>query len=251
MRMNPKTRGRLPAARTAVIVASCLAAILASGCAQGARRTAAGIAKGYGGIIEGEAARLIEDNPNLDKLFKDGRATKRTYAEGSGRNRIEVTETLVLGEPYQVEVKFLRYFDPVAEIRDEDAVRIVHGSSKDEGLDIRDPADIRRILRALRTESYKHDKEVAWREYRRTDGNLPLGGIGTYDEMGAGSQDCLWIHKRDGRAVCVGVYVPPDTFDRFYNPAVFEPLKTAAAKAGYRYDEKGRFFCKPRPTTAP
>ncbi|MEK7269606.1 MAG: hypothetical protein AAB215_01540, partial [Planctomycetota bacterium] len=156
------------------------------------------------GTLEGEAARLVASGANLDDLLKDGRATKRTYAEGEGRNRIDVTETLVLGEPYRVEVRFERYFDPIADVRDDEVAWIAYVHGKDGGFDVRDPADIRSILRAVRTESHQADKETGYRSYwlggEDVIMHLELRGPGDWGEPG--THRCwlgLWIHATKGR----------------------------------------------------
>lgn len=213
-----------------------LAAFL-SGCAAPARpRTAREIASAYGDL-EGEAVRLVESG-EADRLLEAGRLESRTRTEGEGRGRIEVKEWLVLGEPWRIEVKGRRWFDPIAAVPEGEVARIVYGQKPEEGLEIRVPAEVREVLRVLRTESSLEFEDGTERSARLSTGNIRFGSVTKRDTLRAhGCSLGLWLHKADGGRVYLSGHAKEGVFNRFDNRAIFEVLRRIAARQGKALDE--------------
>ncbi len=139
------------------------------GCGGGS--TAAEIAQSYGILnrcdLQPKIAEVLQSG-QADAMVAEGIAKKRYRVNGSGEGKVLVTEYLVQGEVYRVEVR--RSINPTMNIN---ADQIVYANSK---LGMREQLlvglKLLKIWSVLKNDSYEAQPEVAYRAWRDTKGQV-------------------------------------------------------------------------------
>jgi len=142
---------------------------LTVGCGGGT--TAAEIAQSYGILnrcdLQPKIASVVQSG-QADAMVAEGIARKRHRVNGIGENRVLVTEYLIEGEVYRVEVR--RAIDPTVSIN---ASQIVYAQSKigpEEQLII--GLKLLNIWSVLKNNSYEARPEIAYRAWRDLKGQV-------------------------------------------------------------------------------
>jgi len=150
---------------TAVVAFSALAV----GCGGGS--TAAEIAQSYGILnrcdLQPKIAEVIQSG-QADAMVAEGIALKRHRVNGSGQDRVLVTEYVIEGEVYRVEVR--RAINPTMNIG---ADQIVYANSKmgpQEHLLI--GLKLLKVWSVLKNDSYEAQPEIAYRAWRDRKGEV-------------------------------------------------------------------------------
>jgi hypothetical protein len=142
---------------------------LASGCGGGS--TAAEVAESYGilnrGDLQPKIAGIIQSG-QADAMIEQGIAKVRHRVNGAGKNRVLVTEYLIQGEVYRVEVR--RAIDPTRNIPSH---RIQYATSQ-QGPDeqVITWCHLAKVWATLRDNSYEAQPVVAYRAWRGVDGKV-------------------------------------------------------------------------------
>jgi len=142
---------------------------LIAGCHGGL--TAGEVAESYGLLNKKNSQPMIAEliqSGQADKMIEDGRAEVRNRINGFGYNRILVTEFLIHGEVYRVEVR--QSINPMQNVP---PGRVRYGESK-QGLDSKIISwfNLSRVYKALKNDSYEVRGEVAFRPWKGTDGTV-------------------------------------------------------------------------------
>jgi len=147
-----------------VIVGVFLCGLIA-GC--GAGSTAGEVAESYGLLKQPKIAAVIESG-QADKVIEDGHAKVRNRVNGAGSSKVLVTEFLIHGEVYRVEIR--RAINPMNNLP---ARRVRFGKAK-QGFDskIINLFNLSRVYGSLKNDSYEQQAEVAYRAWKATDGTI-------------------------------------------------------------------------------
>jgi hypothetical protein len=142
---------------------------LASGCGSGT--TAAEIAESYGilnrGNLQPKIAGIIQSG-QADAMIDQGIAKVRHRVNGLGKNRVLVTEYLIQGEVYRIEVR--RAIDPTRNIPTD---RIQYATSQQgPNKQVITWFHLANIWSTLRDNSYEAQPVVAYRSWRGLDGKV-------------------------------------------------------------------------------
>lgn len=173
--MPPRILGRneltemLIMLRKALFLAAVSFSALTMGCGGGS--TAAEIAQSYGilnrGDLQPKIAAVVQSG-QADAMVAEGIAKKRYRVNGGGDSRVLITEYLIEGEVYRVEVR--RAIDPTMNIA---ASEIVYANSK---LGPREQLlvglKLLNIWSVLRDNSYEAQPEIAYRAWRDLKGEV-------------------------------------------------------------------------------
>jgi len=149
-----------------VIVGSLLCGLVA-GCGGGS--TARDVAKSYGLLNNWDLQPGIADvvqSGQADQMIAAGQAKVRNRVNGLGSGRVLVTEYLIRGEVYRVEVR-----KPINPLKNVPQSRIRHANTK-QGFDenVISWLKLDCVCATLRGASYQAKPEVAYRAWRGTDG---------------------------------------------------------------------------------
>ncbi len=142
---------------------------LVAGCGGGS--TAGEVAESYGLLnnwdLQPRIAEVIESG-QADKMIEDGHAKVRNRVNGVGSSRVLVTEFLIHGEVYRVEVR--RAFNPMQNVP---SFQVRFGEAK-QGFEskIISWLNLAGVLDALQNNSYEARAEVAYRAWKGTDGTV-------------------------------------------------------------------------------
>lgn len=199
--------------------------------------TARAIAARYGPITDEVADFILSGK--ADSFLDHERAEKRIYTLGEGKEKAEVAEYLVLGEPYKIEVRGRRYYNPLAEVADKQVAYVVYGLKQAGGIRIEDRRELGVLLEVIRNDSYKDYTDVAFRAVQLPSGrysgrSVTRKGLGWFHGCTLG----LYLHMADGSVVCLSGHASEGRFgwnDKrryFRNTRVFELLQEIATKQG-------------------
>ncbi len=132
---------------------------LSAGCGSGT--TAVEIAESYGVLKNRKIAGIIQSG-QADAMIEQGIARVRNRSAGWGKKRVLVTEYIIDGNVYRIEVR--RAIDPTKNIS---RTHLRYATSQ-YGSDHKDIVGIRlaSVWRALRNHSYEARPEVAYRAWR-------------------------------------------------------------------------------------
>ncbi|MCD4825222.1 MAG: hypothetical protein K8S55_11515 [Phycisphaerae bacterium] len=142
---------------------------LVVGCGSGT--TPAEIAQSYGILnrcdLQPGIAGIIQSG-QADKMIENGQAAVRNRVVGSGKDRILVTEYLIQGEVYRVEVR--RAINPTENVKEKN---LSFANSK-QGTEYSSITwgHLLRVWRTLKNESYEAQAAVAYRAWRGLDGKV-------------------------------------------------------------------------------
>lgn len=142
---------------------------LLAGCGGGT--TAAEIAQSYGILnrcdLQPEIAGILQSGQG-DVMVAEGMARVRHRVNGSGKHRVLVTEYLIEGEVYRVEVR--RAIDPTMNIPASEVVYANGEMGPKKKLLV--GLELRKVWSALKDHSYEARPEIAYRAWRGLDGKV-------------------------------------------------------------------------------
>ncbi len=156
--------------KTFLLVMSCFMLTLVVGCSGGGS-TAMEVAGSYKMLNKSNTKPWLAEairSGKADEMVRDGQAERRTRINGLGSGRVLVTEYLIHGEVYRVEVR--RPFNPMINIP---YSRIRYGecvSGKDKK--IINWFRLSSVYGAIKNNSYQATPEVAFRSWRGVDGTV-------------------------------------------------------------------------------
>lgn len=137
----------------------------------GAGQTPAEIAESYGILnkhgLSKDIAGVIQSG-QADYMIASGHADVRTRINGSGDDRVMVTEYMIQGEPYRIEVR--RPVDPIKNIWASEVMNGYARKGSDEaelhGLRLSD------VVSTLKKDSYEAEPAVAYRAWKDCNGTV-------------------------------------------------------------------------------
>jgi len=142
----------------------------------GCSTTADGIAASYGTIgtsswYKGAESRLVAmiESGEADRMVADDKTEKRTYAKGLGDNSVLVTEHLIQGVVYRVDVR--NRVNPVTDIFTSN-VRQVNYGPPDRSLQVNEPIQRADVLQTIANRSFAGQAQVAYRAYIGSNGQF-------------------------------------------------------------------------------
>jgi hypothetical protein len=156
--------------KAALLTVSVTLIALTSGCG-GAGRTPAEVAESYGILnrygLDKDIAGVIQSG-QADYMIAQGHAHVRSRVNGRGKDRVLVTEYLIQGEPYRIEVR--RPVDPIKDVREYEVMAGYARQQSDEQelLGLR----LDKVASVLKDDSYEAKPVVAYRAWQDLEGKV-------------------------------------------------------------------------------
>jgi hypothetical protein len=142
---------------------------LTTGCGSG--RTPAEIAESYGILnrygLQKDIAGVIQSG-QADYMIAAGHAHVRSRVNGCGKDRVLVTEYLIQGEPYRIEVR--RAINPLEDVY---SAEIMSAHSRQGQIEQSiDGFQLCAVKSALKNDSYEGEAVIAYRAWQDLDGKI-------------------------------------------------------------------------------